>query len=296
METNPLVSIVIPTFNRKPSLISNSITSALEQTYRNIEIIIVDDSSDDFDDREKVKEYIESINDSRIRYIQHSKNLGANIARNTGIKNSRGEICAFLDDDDGWTINKIELQVNKMIESNAALIYCKGKIFDDNNNFIKIINNELYKGFVFDLLIQRNFIGGNSFVMIRKSVFYSIGFFDDNMLSNQDWELFLRISKKYRIDYVDEYLVNYYVHSFSNISSNPRKKLQGWTYLIDLYQDYLNMNPDIRNYWNLNLISIYLKNRKYDKFILVLLKTFFYSPLDFIFYIKNAYKIKYYKR
>lgn len=292
MKINPLVSIIIPTYNRETTLIKKSINSALNQTYKNIEIIIVDDSPKDFKGRNKVEEYIKSFGDSRINYIQHQENLGANLARNTGIKYSSGDLCAFLDDDDEWELNKIELQVKKIQTSNAALVYCKGRILDQDSKFIRNLNNKLHEGYIFNKLIKGNFIGGNSFIMVKKSVLNDIGLFDENMLSNQDWELFLRISKKYKIDYVDEFLVNYYVHNSGNISSNPIKKLQGWNYLYTLYDNYLEDNRDIKNYWDLNMISIYYKNRLYGKSILYMLKTFIYSPLKFFSYFYKVLKVK----
>lgn len=292
MTTKPLVSIIIPTYMRNPELIDLSITSALKQTYTNIEIIIVDDSPSDSIERKRVEQYINSLNSNRIKYIKHHKNLGANVARNTGIKFSNGLYCAFLDDDDEWELKKIELQLKKILESKAALIYCKGRVLSEKGEIIKPLNNELHKGDIFNRLIWNNFIGGNSFVMIKKSVFDSIGFFNESMLSNQDWELYLRISRNYKIDYVDEFLVKYYVHSGERISSNPRKKLQGWEYLYNLYSDYLDDNSNVKNYWDLNMISIYLKNKQYKKFLFFIFKTFYYSPSSFISYFKKIYKIK----
>src|SRR5699024_5200652 len=127
----PLVSVIIPTFERSPNLIDRSIKSAQNQTYSNLEIIVIDDSPSTYKKRNEVEKYINSLEDDRLIYIQHNENMGANVARNNGIRHSKGEFCAFLDDDDEWELNKIELQLNKIIESNSGLVYCKGKVIDD---------------------------------------------------------------------------------------------------------------------------------------------------------------------
>lgn len=288
----PLVSVIIPTFERSPNLIDRSIKSALNQTYSNLEIIVIDDSTNTYKKRNEVEKYLNSLKDDRLIYIKHNENMGANVARNNGIRHSKGEFCAFLDDDDEWELNKIELQLNKIIESNSGLVYCKGKVIDDKTGEVKPLNNKLKRGFIFEDLIYNNFIGGNSFVLIRKNVINEVGHFNESMLSNQDWELFLRVSQNYKIEYVEEYLVNYYNHSDHRISTNPSKKLQGWECLFDLYSSYLEGNPKVQNYWELNMISIYFKNKKYFRCIYMIFKTAIYSPQVFYSYFKKIYKIK----
>lgn len=101
MQNEPLVSVIIPTYNRG-RLILDSVNSVLNQTYKNIELIVVDDCSTD-----DTKEVIESIKDSHIKYIKLEKNSGACIARNRGIEKSTGEFIAFNDSDDLWIPEKI---------------------------------------------------------------------------------------------------------------------------------------------------------------------------------------------
>ncbi|OKH14938.1 glycosyl transferase family 2 [Fischerella major NIES-592] len=101
----PLVSVVIPTYNRA-DLIKHTLNSAIRQSYKNLEIIIIDDGSVD-----NTEEVVKAIDDSRIRYIRLPNNSGGSVARNTGIENARGEYIAFLDSDDLWIPEKIELQL-----------------------------------------------------------------------------------------------------------------------------------------------------------------------------------------
>lgn len=100
-----LISVIIPTYNRA-DLIIRAIASVREQVYQNLEIIVVDDASD-----EDIAQVIEQINDSRIKYIRHQTNLGGSEARNTGIKHSQGKYITFLDSDDVWLPNKLSSQL-----------------------------------------------------------------------------------------------------------------------------------------------------------------------------------------
>ncbi len=101
----PLVSVIIPTYNRA-KLIGIPLNSVINQSYKNIEIIVIDDGSVD-----NTEEVVKVIGDSRIRYIRLPTNSGGAVARNTGIEAARGEYVAFLDSDDAWVPNKIELQL-----------------------------------------------------------------------------------------------------------------------------------------------------------------------------------------
>ena len=106
-----LVSVIIPTYKRKLDYVSNALQSVLNQTYNNIEIIVVDDSPNDFPYRDEIKNYIEKLNDDRVIYIRNEKNLGGSLSRNVGINASRGEYITFLDDDDEYMPGKVEKQL-----------------------------------------------------------------------------------------------------------------------------------------------------------------------------------------
>lgn len=105
LSEEPLVSVIIPTYNRA-SIILRTIESVMAQTYQNLEIIIADDCSKD-----NTEEVVKAIQDKRIRYIRNVKNQGASITRNNGVEAGKGEYVAFLDSDDVWLPNKIELQL-----------------------------------------------------------------------------------------------------------------------------------------------------------------------------------------
>lgn len=128
-----LVSVVIPMYNSS-SYITPTIKSALNQTYKNIEVLVIDDRSID-NSVEVVNELAKS--DSRLRCIPQEKNQGAAVARNRGIKEANGQYIAFLDSDDLWAEDKIEKQVCLMKAKNAAFVYCSYDWVDENDTLIK---------------------------------------------------------------------------------------------------------------------------------------------------------------
>src|SRR5699024_744473 len=127
-----LVSVIIPTFKRKKEIVRRAVKSVMAQTYQNIEIIIVDDSPEEFQGSIKIKEYLDSLKDERVKYIKHSENKGANAARNTGIRNSKGNFLAFLDDDDEWLPMKIEKQIQQFKCDQIGMVYCPYLIVNED--------------------------------------------------------------------------------------------------------------------------------------------------------------------
>lgn len=233
------VSAVITTYKRTPQMIKRAAESVLNQTYENIELIIVDDSPSDYELREEVKEMAESLGE-RVRYIQHEENKGACAARNTGIKASDGEYIGFLDDDDVWLSGKIEKQLKKFKDKDIALVYCGNYVIDIQNNEQRTFNTKYFKGMVFDDLICENFVGSTSYPLIRKDVLEKLGGFDEKMKAAQDHEMWLRIAKEYKIDYVEEPLVNYYIHAGEQITKNHRGRADAYLRLVDTNADYLS--------------------------------------------------------
>ncbi len=241
-----LISVIMPTYKRPYKMISRAIQSIINQTYKNFELIIVDDSPHSYENRYNVKKEIESIGDERIKYIQHEKNMGACAARNTGIKSAEGEYIAFLDDDDEWLPRKLELQYKKITETDAGLVYCLSNTIKQNKDNItskKLRKSKMSTGWIYEELIFGNFIGSTSFVLIKKLVFDNCGYFNENLKSAQDAELWLRIAKKYKIEVIAIPLVNYYIHEGERISSNPSNKIQGLEMINDLNRDYLELHP-----------------------------------------------------
>lgn len=202
----PKVSVNIPTFNNE-KYISETIESVLKQTYNDYELIIIDDGSTD-----KTAEIIKKYKDERIKYY-FQKNKGIGAARNAAIEKSSGEYIAFLDHDDLWFPKKLEKQMF-LFESKPelGLVFCGTIFFNDKEDLYNIYNK--YKpprGMIFKELFHRYFLSLET-VVIKKKVLDDIGLFCSHMMMVEEYDLFLRISYKYPIDYIDEPLAKYRIH------------------------------------------------------------------------------------
>lgn len=253
------VSVIITTYKRKPEIVARAVKSVLEQTYKNIEIIVVDDSPSNYEYRDEVKNRIIKL-DGSINYIQHEINKGACAARNTGIKAAKGGLVAFLDDDDEWLPEKIEKQIRLFDDTEVALVFCRQYIITDTER--RVAKSKIYRGMVYDYIMRENFIGSTSFVVCRKSVLDEIGGFDEKMEAAQDRELWTRITEKYKVDYVDEPLVNYYDHNEERITNNSIKKIKGYIRLNELNKSYLEKH---RKTYSVRLLRMIPYYRNVDK-------------------------------
>ena len=217
MKKNSNVSIIIPTYNCA-RLIGRAIQSVLNQTYRDFELIIVDDSSTDNTDK-IVKKFQEQ--DKRVKYIRHEKNRGGSAARNTGIKNAKGEYIAFQDSDDEWLPEKLKKQIEvfKNTSSKVGVVYTGfWRIKDNEKTYIPQSWVKQKDGNIYFELLKGNFVGTPT-ILIKKKCFKKVGMFDENLPRLQEWELVIRLSKYYNFKCIDEpLLVSYYTSD--SISAN----------------------------------------------------------------------------
>lgn len=210
----PLVSVVIPTYNRART-IRKALDTALEQTYQNIEIIVVDDGSTD--ETENVLAFYEG----RIRYFKQA-NQGASAARNRGIREARGKYIAFLDSDDQWLPNKLEKQI-ALLESQPDLSFVA---------CLSTVEKRTYAGYEdhasqFIRFIVQPFTQNMTRYVVRRDCFEQHGYFDPTLQGPEDWELWLRfLQRGCRFGYVPEPLM-IYVSSDDSISSRPYAMLSG---------------------------------------------------------------------
>jgi len=193
----PKFSVIIPVFNRE-KFISRAIESVLNQSFRNFEIIVVDDGSTD-NTPYIIKQY-------PIKIITQ-KNKGVSAARNTGIKASSGNIIAFLDSDDGWKKDKLKIQA-KFFENNPSYkIHQTDEIWIRDGKFLnKKRIHQKKEGFIFYESLHLCLISPSA-VAIKKELFEEIGLFREDFEVCEDYELWLRITKKYPVGYSPEKLV-----------------------------------------------------------------------------------------
>ena len=266
-----LVSAIITTHKRKPDIVERAIKSVLAQTWKNIELFVVDDSPSDYEFRQDVKSMVERYAQQNVSYIAHEQCMGACAARNTGTDHSSGEFIAFLDDDDEWKSLKIEKQLKAFKNDNIALVYCGKEIKNDSNGAIILSEFKGVSGKVYAELIKENFIGSTSFPLLRKKALVDIGGFDVLMEASQDFDVWLRLAEKYEVAYVEEPLVTYHIHDGERISTNYLRKINGWERLIEKNMDHLACHKDAMFIRLIKLVPMYAGNKQIGK----ALKTWF---------------------
>ena len=201
MSAPPLVSVVIPAYNTARYLPA-TIRSVLGQSYRSLEVVLVDDGSTD--DTPEAVSVFES--DSRFRYCCQP-NGGAARARNRGVTESRGEFVAFLDADDLWLPQKLERQMPLFADPTVSIVYSDRSDIDENDRPLTCARLVHYRGsgLAGQLLVQ-NFVPMSSAV-IRRHVFEEVGEFDPTLPRSEDLDFWLRVALYFGFDYVDEPLV-----------------------------------------------------------------------------------------
>lgn len=269
-----LVSAIITTCKRPAYIVERAIKSVLSQTYNNIECIVIDDSPSTYEERGNVANLAKMYD---IRYIPLEKNQGACIARNRGIKESRGEYVAFLDDDDEWLPQKIEKQLD-IFSKDVGLVYCGRKTIYDVEQMEVIQHVKFLKGHIFDELILDNFIGSTSFPLIRKSCLLDIGGFDEKQKAAQDYDVWLRIALYMKVNYVKDVLAIYHVHELGQITSNYSNKVSGLERLNNKYKEYLKSNSWAFYIRTIKMAPMYAGNKQYRKAFLSYGKAFLKKP------------------
>lgn len=224
------VSVIIPTYKR-PVTLERTIKSVLNSSYKNVEIIVVDDNNDGDTFRNETEIVMKSLleENDNIIYIKHEYNKNGSAARNTGINKSTGEYIMFLDDDDEFLKNKIEGQVNYMQEHDDSWGACYTKYFDKRNGKLICTCGETKEGNLLAEELARNlFIHAGSNLMVRREVLDKVGGFDETFRRNQDVEFLVRVLEKYKLGYVD----------IDGLIVNVHKKNYGIDY-FDLTDKYI---------------------------------------------------------
>ena len=206
-----LVSVVIPNHNGE-QFIAECIESVLGQTYKEIEIIVVDDHSTDRSVLE-ISKYAGRVT------LLNSSQRGACFARNLGIQSAKGPLIALLDSDDIWMPTKLEKQVELIETKGLGLVYCNGEEFGPNVADRKIhrgkFQGDCYKDFELNPGVSIVELGCST-ALIRRDLFEEVGLFDTNFQgAAEDWDMFRRICKVTKIDFVDEVLIQYRRHQHS---------------------------------------------------------------------------------
>lgn len=210
----PKVSVNICCYNSE-QFIQETIESVLAQTFKDFEVVIIDDGSKD-----QTAEIINRFNDPRLRYF-YQENQGLSAARNKAIKLSKGKFIALLDHDDLWETNKLKIQV-RLLDSKpeVGLVFADAYLIDANNKTSKLYFDACspHRGRVVEQLVKGDFIPCLTVVM-RRDIVSSTGSFKKNLHITEEYDFFLRMSLATEFDYVDQPLARYRLHA-GNVSQN----------------------------------------------------------------------------
>jgi glycosyltransferase involved in cell wall biosynthesis len=245
---NPTVSIVLPTYNRANEL-KLSIQSILSQSYRDFELIVVDDASTD-----NTREVVAGFKDDRIRYVCCNENVGGGEARNIGIAEAKADIIAFQDSDDEWRCNKLEKCLSILQHDNtldgvfSAFLLING----EHVSYAPVLTPPSRPELMHDNLLRGNFIDTPT-VVVRSDIVKKVGGFDPLMPRYQDWELFLRLTEAGRFYFVKEALILSHCTPGS-ISSNIVEHKNALKLIYNKNKDLIDIDQDLMAFW-LHLIG-----------------------------------------
>lgn len=237
----PLVSVIIPSYNRPDAFVRRAIDSALRQTYENLEIVVVDDNPPGSAARAALQALLKTYeSDPRVRAVVNEKNLGGSEARNEGVRAARGEYLAFLDDDDEFRPEKIEVQLNFMLEKGLDMSFSDFKLVDDSGRVMDYREFSDIPAFDRDSLLKyhlmRHMTGTTTF-LYRAEALRRIGGFQ-TAVTGQEFYLMLRtIEQGLKIGYLPGDLIVAHCHGEGRISSGPGK-VRGENALYEFKKHY----------------------------------------------------------
>ncbi len=274
------MTVIIPAYNRI-SYIEQTVESVLNQSYKNLELIVIDDGSND-----GTYEFLKTYGD-RITLLTHEnrQNKGQSASINIGINASKGEFIAILDSDDYWGLNKLEVQTNFLkLNSDIGLVYSNGHGVDENGNVFYDIyslghtetndpNRVLLDCYI--LLPQNS--------LVRKTIYDEVGFFEDGYRSAQDHDMLIRIAEITKLAYLPDFLFFYRRHSQSiSVQGTEIRWRTGFKILENARKRYPYKKETIRKrraVLNFRLGQSLIEKNKYISALVCFLKAGLLDPL-----------------
>ena len=240
IEDMPLVSVIIPTYNRKET-ISRSIQSVLNQTYENVEIIVVDDGSTD-----GTKEHILEKYGDTVVYVENHRKKGPSGARNYGVQIANGKYIAFQDSDDEWNEKKLEKQMEILLtNTDIKMVYCEVARYREEEFLGTRPNSQMpieqKQGALFSYLILNPLIGTPT-MTVEKEAFISIGGFAETLGAAEDYEFSIRFSHEFLIGFAKDTYVKAY-DSEGSVNKKWKEKIEAQIYIFQKwYAEYASLN------------------------------------------------------
>lgn len=240
-----LVTVVITTYKRDERIVKRALESVCCQTWRPLEIKVVNDAPEEVSLSIRLEELCNSEmmlhGDVSIEYLVLKKHSGACFARNEGLYAAKGKYISFLDDDDEMVPEKIEKQMEGFHDKEVGMVYSPFFLVDYRKKQKKTVFESRQSGWLLDKLVEGNIIGGTSVALLSTDALKSIGGFDVDLLSMQDYDVWLRIAKLYKIEFVPEPLSIKH-HLKNSITTDVARKEQGWLLFMKKHHEYYENN------------------------------------------------------
>lgn len=244
----PAISIVIPAYNAERTIVE-TLESVQKQTFLDFEIIVINDGSTD-----QTLEAIKTVEDPRICVFSYS-NGGLPVARNRGISQANGEFIAFLDADDLWTADKLELQLAALQQNpNAGVAYSWTCNMDENGENFHAGHHTTFEGDVYRDLLVDDFLANGSNVLVRRTAIDSVGEFDPTLAASEDWDYWLRLAAKWHFVVVPKEQI-FYRQSRSSMTAKVEVMLKDS--LLVLERAFQSAPPELRILKNQGFAGIY---------------------------------------
>jgi glycosyltransferase involved in cell wall biosynthesis len=283
----PTVSVVVPSYKRHRDLVKRALDSLLNQTYQNIEIILVDDNAGEklLPFRQENEELVKELNSDKLVFIKNERNLGGSGSRNEGIKAAKGQYITFLDDDDRYLPQKVERQLKFMIENNLDMCFTDLRMHNEKDQLIDYREYSKIKSFDKDSLFRYHLtrqIAGTPTFMYKKSSLLKIGLFDDVCMGQEFYLMAKTIEGGASIGYLKGSDVIGYRYDIEAISTGPNK-IKGENLLYQYKRKFfgrlcLSERQYIRcRHWAVMAVA-YKRNKKIFKALCYLVVSFLTGP------------------
>lgn len=289
MDNQILVSVIIPTYKRSLFYVSRAVESVLNQTYPNVEIIVVDDSTDEYEGRKEIESYIEGLNKPDVIYCKNEKNLGGSLSRNRGIGLAKGEYITFLDDDDEYLPEKIEKQLEFMLDNSYDLTFSDMIMYSADNKVVDYREYNDIPSFDNETLLRYHLakhMTGTPTFMYKAEKLREIGCFEDAKMGQEFYLMLKSIQRGLSIGYIPECHVKIYKHPDGGISSGTNK-INGENRLYEFKKTFFDRLSKseirfIRFRHYAVMVVAYKRNRMPLKMIGAGIAALVSSPVDFV--------------
>jgi glycosyltransferase involved in cell wall biosynthesis len=247
-EKLPKISVIIPAYNSEKT-IGQTIQSVLNQTFTDLELIVINDGSQD-----STLEIITQIKDPRIKVFSYS-NAGGNISRNRGLQRAVGEFVSFLDADDLWTPDKLQSQLKALQENvTTKVAYSWTDYINTNGEFILSGKRVNVNGNVYENLLLNNFLENGSNPLICRKSLITLDGFDESLSAAQDWDMWLRLASKFDFICVPSVQILYRI-SANSVSCNLVRQEKSCLQVLE--RAYKERPSALKHSWNLSLANLY---------------------------------------